>query len=608
MATTVTSWAELLSAYENPPGDNTIIINAATINVGASYTFKKSLIYRLDSSKTVCTFQIGANKLTLNGNSGGINQTWIGPFVFDKQDNSGVALEVIEADGDNTVHLYNVTLTNSSDDDGLFVDCQGNNTLTVNCYGCKGIANGNDGFKAERTAGTTYPTLNLYNCVGMDNDDDGVSTHDRSTINLYGGIYDEIALQADANTLNAWGTVFSGQAASVLITVGADATCNLTDCTLLQPTGSSGDMLVVQSSATLNLINCTTNNLGDEETIVNAGTVNFYGGSLTVTHDNNKSLAIGSGTTTLWDVTVDLNYTCTAGPHLFLPASGGTINLYRCKVDLSDSSSSHINNIRICRCVASTAINVEGCIFLVPDTGTADKCFIVGEYQSGCNVSSFKHNTIYSTDDDAPSNDSVYAILASSTNVTVRGNIFVGCSKAIVETNNGYDGNEDSGYNVFDNNTTDFTNCTANTGDVTSNVVVGFVNAPTDLRTYKGSGEYLVPAVSGVTAYQQNSFDVTITIDGSGTVERMPTESYATTDREPVPVNENGIDAGAFNNPASPLILNAIPDEGYYFYGWSGDVSGDANPITINAGPGDKEVTATFKRIVGHKMIGYPIG
>lgn len=61
-----------------------------------------------------------------------------------------------------------------------------------------------------------------------------------------------------------------------------------------------------------------------------------------------------------------------------------------------------------------------------------------------------------------------------------------------------------------------------------------------------------------------------------------------------------GIDCDAVTSPcsaafssATPTALEATPDTGASFTGWSGDCSGTANPCTLRV-DGNKEVTATF--------------
>ncbi|NER11878.1 T9SS type A sorting domain-containing protein [Leptobacterium flavescens] len=54
--------------------------------------------------------------------------------------------------------------------------------------------------------------------------------------------------------------------------------------------------------------------------------------------------------------------------------------------------------------------------------------------------------------------------------------------------------------------------------------------------------------------------------------------------------------SGGIFNDGEEITLTATPDEGWEFTGWSGDASGNNNPLTITI-DSDKEITATFSRI-----------
>ena len=70
-------------------------------------------------------------------------------------------------------------------------------------------------------------------------------------------------------------------------------------------------------------------------------------------------------------------------------------------------------------------------------------------------------------------------------------------------------------------------------------------------------------------------YSLTVNIQGNGTVTKNP-------------------DKTAYNlNPAETVQLTATPGNGYYFSGWSGDLSGSTNPASIIMN-GNKTVTATF--------------
>ncbi|UCG51676.1 MAG: DUF1349 domain-containing protein [Candidatus Latescibacterota bacterium] len=73
--------------------------------------------------------------------------------------------------------------------------------------------------------------------------------------------------------------------------------------------------------------------------------------------------------------------------------------------------------------------------------------------------------------------------------------------------------------------------------------------------------------------FLQGAYTVDILIAGEGTVTVNPDKaSYL---------------------PGDTIVLTALPDPNYYFYGWSDDHNGDANPDTITV-DGDMSITATF--------------
>ena len=53
---------------------------------------------------------------------------------------------------------------------------------------------------------------------------------------------------------------------------------------------------------------------------------------------------------------------------------------------------------------------------------------------------------------------------------------------------------------------------------------------------------------------------------------------------------------GGSYDEGSSVVITAIPDEGYEFIEWSGDASGNTNPLSLTM-TGDKTITATFGRI-----------
>ena len=63
-------------------------------------------------------------------------------------------------------------------------------------------------------------------------------------------------------------------------------------------------------------------------------------------------------------------------------------------------------------------------------------------------------------------------------------------------------------------------------------------------------------------------------------------------------VKEELVSAGRGDYSSGSVVkLTAVPDTGYYFTGWSGDVTGTDNPIDITIGS-EKNITATFEILV----------
>jgi uncharacterized repeat protein (TIGR02543 family) len=73
-----------------------------------------------------------------------------------------------------------------------------------------------------------------------------------------------------------------------------------------------------------------------------------------------------------------------------------------------------------------------------------------------------------------------------------------------------------------------------------------------------------------------------------------PTNGYITAN--PGPVN------GTYDN-GSVVALTAVPDPGFEFVGWSGDASGNSNPVNVTM-DSDKTVTAAFQRIQYRLILG----
>ncbi|MDO6388675.1 malectin domain-containing carbohydrate-binding protein [Pontibacter sp. BT731] len=78
------------------------------------------------------------------------------------------------------------------------------------------------------------------------------------------------------------------------------------------------------------------------------------------------------------------------------------------------------------------------------------------------------------------------------------------------------------------------------------------------------------------TAVQQTAYSLSVIVSGNGTVTSNPDEA---------------------SHPAgSEVTLTAVPAVGFQFSGWSGDASGDINPLVLTM-DGNKEVTAGFTAV-----------
>ncbi|CAL2105085.1 putative repeat protein (TIGR02543 family)/predicted secreted protein (Por secretion system target) [Tenacibaculum sp. 190524A02b] len=95
-----------------------------------------------------------------------------------------------------------------------------------------------------------------------------------------------------------------------------------------------------------------------------------------------------------------------------------------------------------------------------------------------------------------------------------------------------------------------------------------------------------------------NTNPLTITMDADKTV----TATFSKIQRT-LTVNATNGTVGTNPNPTNgtyddgtSVVLTAIPNAGYQFDGWSGDVTGNTNPLTITM-DADKTITATFSKI-----------
>lgn len=79
--------------------------------------------------------------------------------------------------------------------------------------------------------------------------------------------------------------------------------------------------------------------------------------------------------------------------------------------------------------------------------------------------------------------------------------------------------------------------------------------------------------------FEKRQYPLTIEIDGEGTVEEVVISAKSTNYQH-----------------GSTVQITAIPDDGWYFSGWSGDFTGLENPILIEM-DSDKQITAEFEEM-----------
>ncbi len=140
-------------------------------------------------------------------------------------------------------------------------------------------------------------------------------------------------------------------------------------------------------------------------------------------------------------------------------------------------------------------------------------------------------------------------------------------------------------YNVYES-TSEFGTYT-NIGNVTGSAADVTGGTPGTIYWYKvkaysaatGESDYS-NADSGFIASSGTTYTLTITIVGNGSVDVSGTGVSGTS--SPYTVDEG-----------SSVTLDAVPDSGYLFDGWSGDLSGTNDPETI-AMNSDYNITATF--------------
>jgi uncharacterized repeat protein (TIGR02543 family) len=78
-------------------------------------------------------------------------------------------------------------------------------------------------------------------------------------------------------------------------------------------------------------------------------------------------------------------------------------------------------------------------------------------------------------------------------------------------------------------------------------------------------------------AFAADQYDLTVTTTGNGSVNKGPDQAHY--------------------NYGDAVTLTAVPSSGWSFSGWSGDLSGETNPVTVTM-DGNKNITATFSQIM----------
>ncbi len=102
-----------------------------------------------------------------------------------------------------------------------------------------------------------------------------------------------------------------------------------------------------------------------------------------------------------------------------------------------------------------------------------------------------------------------------------------------------------------------------------------------------------VTSGEGVTVADPNAVSTSVTLTaGDAAVEALFEPDYTIT----VTAQNGSVERDPMQStyaPGSVVELTAIPDEGYHFTGWSGDLSGSSNPESVTL-TGDLSVTAVF--------------
>ncbi len=153
---------------------------------------------------------------------------------------------------------------------------------------------------------------------------------------------------------------------------------------------------------------------------------------------------------------------------------------------------------------------------------------------------------------------------------------------------------------------------TANFGPIQRTLTLNATNGSVSAAPNPGTGTYDDGSVVTLTATPDAGYEFTgWSGDASGTTNplniTMDADKTVTANFGPIQrtltLNATNGSVSASPNPStgtyddgSVVTLTATPDAGYEFTGWSGDASGNSNPVNVTM-DSDKTVTAAFQRI-----------
>jgi len=99
---------------------------------------------------------------------------------------------------------------------------------------------------------------------------------------------------------------------------------------------------------------------------------------------------------------------------------------------------------------------------------------------------------------------------------------------------------------------------------------------------------------------------ITITMNGNKTITSNFTQNQYTLTMNIIPYGSGSITKSpdkAFYIYGEQVILTALPNSGYMFSSWSGDISGTSNPVTLTI-YNNKTITANFTELIGPDLTG----